>query len=110
QASFTPEQIAAGKAYYNFRMTDRVAEEMPGVSVFYKDDDGSIMHTYSTYARGTEMLAAAYNILDLTPKGRNETGPNHNLTDWVRHHDRYESGGYVAATGRYMPADGSAEQ
>jgi len=48
-----------------------------------------------------------YKILDLMPKGRNETGPNHNLTDWVRHHDRYESGGHVAATGRYVPASGS---
>jgi len=90
QASFTPEQIAAGKVYYNYRMTDRAGEEMPGVSVFLKDEDGSIMHTYSTYARGTEMLAAAYNILDLTPKGRNETGPNHNLTDWVLLHDRHD--------------------
>ena len=89
QASFTPEQIAAGKVYYNYSMTDRAGEEMPGVSVFYKDADGEIMHTYSAYARGTELLAAAYNILDLTPNGRNETGPNHNLTDWVRLHDRY---------------------
>jgi predicted dithiol-disulfide oxidoreductase (DUF899 family) len=91
QASFTPEQIAAGKVYYNYGMTERAGEEMPGVSVFYKDPDGGIMHTYSAYARGTELLASTYNILDLTPKGRNETGPNHNLTDWVRLHDRYES-------------------
>ena len=91
QASFTPEQIAAGKVYHNYGMTDRAGEEMPGVSVFYKDPDGGIMHTYSAYARGTELLASTYNILDLTPKGRNETGPNHNLTDWVRLHDRYET-------------------
>jgi hypothetical protein len=44
------------------------------------------------------------------PKGRNETGPNHNLNDWVRHHDRYDTGGYVAPTGRYVPADGAAER
>jgi hypothetical protein len=54
-------------------------------------------------------MLGTYNILDLMPKGRNETGPNHNLTDWVRHHDRYDSGGYVAPTGRYVAADGSAE-
>ncbi len=91
QASFTPEQIAAGKVYYNFGMTDRAGEEMPGVSVFHKDANGEIAHTYSAYARGTELLAGTYNILDLTPNGRNETGPNGNLTDWVRLHDRYDA-------------------
>ncbi len=53
-------------------------------------------------------MLGTYNILDLMPNGRNETGPNHNLTDWVRHHDRYDDGGFVDATGRYMPANGSA--
>ena len=50
---------------------------------------GTIAHTYSSYARGNEPMLGTYSILDLTPKGRNETGPNHNLTDWVRLHDRY---------------------
>jgi predicted dithiol-disulfide oxidoreductase (DUF899 family) len=88
--SFTPEQIAAGQAYYNYRLTDQVADEMPGTSVFHKAADGSIAHTYSSFARGNEMGLGTYNILDLTPKGRNETGPNHNLTDWVRLHDKYD--------------------
>ncbi len=88
--SFTPEQIAAGNAYYNYRLTDRVGEEMPGLSVFCKAADGSIAHTYSSYARGNESMLGTYTILDLTPKGRNESGPNHNLTDWVRLHDRYD--------------------
>jgi predicted dithiol-disulfide oxidoreductase (DUF899 family) len=91
--SFTPEEVASGKVRYNYGLTDRAGEEMPGLSVFYKDADGAIMHTYSTYARGTDLLAGTYNILDLTPKGRNETGPNHNLTDWVRLHDRYDEVG-----------------
>jgi predicted dithiol-disulfide oxidoreductase (DUF899 family) len=90
QASFAPEDVEAGKVPYNYGLTDRAGEEMPGVSVFCKDDNGAVMHTYSTYARGTELLAGAYNILDLTPKGRNETGPNGNLTDWVRLHDQYD--------------------
>ena len=47
------------------------------------------------------MLNRAYHYLDIVPKGRNETGPNHNLTDWVRHHDRYDSGGVVDRMGRY---------
>jgi predicted dithiol-disulfide oxidoreductase (DUF899 family) len=51
-------------------------EELPGISVFYKDDDGSIFHTYSCYARGLDMMNAAYHWLDLVPKGRNESGPH----------------------------------
>jgi predicted dithiol-disulfide oxidoreductase (DUF899 family) len=57
--------------------------------VFYKDAAGDIFHTYSSYARGAEELLGTYMVLDLTPKGRNETGPNHNLMDWVRRHDAY---------------------
>jgi predicted dithiol-disulfide oxidoreductase (DUF899 family) len=87
--SFTKDDEAKGKAYYNYETRDFESEELPGVSVFYKDDNGGIFHTYSSYARGGDILLGAYNYLDLTPKGRNETGPAHNLTDWVRHHDRY---------------------
>ena len=89
--SFTPEQIASGKVVYNYGLTDRVGEEMPGTSVFYKDPDGQIAHTYSSFARGGEAMLGTYALLDLTPKGRDENGPGHNLTDWVRHHDRYDS-------------------
>jgi len=96
--SFTAEELAAGTVYYNYAMTDRVIEEMPGISVFHKLPDGAIVHTYSTFARGTELLLGTYNILDLTPKGRNETGPNHVLTDWVRLHDRYEDTGAAEST------------
>jgi len=89
--SFTPEQLASGKVVYNYGLTDRVGEEMPGTSVFYKDPDGQIAHTYSSFARGGEAMLGTYALLDLTPKGRDENGPGHNLTDWVRHHDRYNS-------------------
>jgi hypothetical protein len=37
-------------------------------------------------------------LVDLTPKGRNENGPHHNLMDWARHHDKY---GFVDATSLY---------
>jgi predicted dithiol-disulfide oxidoreductase (DUF899 family) len=67
-------------------------EELHGMSVFYKDATGEIFHTYSSYARGHEEMMGAYVYLDVTPKGRNETGPNHNMVDWVRHHDRYDAG------------------
>ena len=64
-----------------------------------------MFHTYSTYGRGDELVDATYMYLDLTPKGRNETGPHHNLGDWVRHHDRYDAGGFVDQRGRYIKDD-----
>jgi predicted dithiol-disulfide oxidoreductase (DUF899 family) len=64
-----------------------MADEMPGISVFFKDEDGTIYHTYSAYARGGDILLGAVHYLDLTPKGRNEIEG----MDWVRHHDRYEA-------------------
>ena len=107
--SFRDDEIAKGEAYYNYEIRKVWIDELSGRSVFYKDANGEVFHTYSSYARGGDLMLGTYNILDLMPKGRHETGPNHNLTDWVRHHDRYDSGGHVAATGRYVPADGSAE-
>jgi len=106
--SFKPEEIEKGEAYYNYEIRKVGIEELSGRSVFYKDENGDIFHTYSSYARGGDLMLGTYNILDLMPKGRNETGPNHNLTDWVRHHDCYDGGGHVAATGRYVPVDSSA--
>jgi predicted dithiol-disulfide oxidoreductase (DUF899 family) len=97
--SFTPDQLAAGEVNYNYAATANAGEEMPGLSVFHKDADGTIAHTYSSYGRGNEPMLGTYTILDLTPNGRNETGPRGNLTDWVRLHDRYdeESGACCAA-------------
>ncbi|HZF24680.1 MAG TPA: thioredoxin family protein [Steroidobacteraceae bacterium] len=87
--SFHKDEIANGKIYYNYVLAEIDSDELPGLSVFYRDGGGEVFHTYSTYARGGELLAGAYNFLDLTPKGRDENGPAFNLTDWVRHHDRY---------------------
>ncbi len=103
--SFTPEQVANGKAYYNYATTEVPIEDLSGNSVFIKSENGEIFHTYSTYGRGLEEILGTYMYLDITPKGRNENGPNHDLTDWVRLHDRYDSGGYVDATGRYRAPD-----
>ena len=88
--SFTPDEIARGEAYYNYGMRKIGIDEMSGRSVFYKDDNGEIFHTYSSYGRGGEDYLGTYRLLDIVPKGRNET-INGNLTDWVRHHDRYEA-------------------
>lgn len=80
------EDAESKKATYNYEKTDSAEEEMPGLSVFYRANNGEIFHTYSTYARGLDMLVGAYNFLDLTPKGRNED----EIMEWVRHHDQYE--------------------
>ncbi len=88
--SFTKEDEAKGKVLYNYEMQDYGMDELPGISVFYKDEAGRIFHTFSAFGRGEETLIGTYNFLDFMPKGRNETGPNFNLMDWVRRHDQYE--------------------
>src|SRR5258706_13828131 len=94
------DAVAKGEIYYNYTVSPIPMEDLGGTSAFYKDADGSVFYTYSTYARGDELLIGTYNFLDLTPKGRNETGPNHDLSDWVLHYDRYGRGGFVGAMGR----------
>ena len=86
--SFTPDEMAKGKVYYNYEDTEFSSEEAPGISIFYRDPSGAIFHTYSAYARGLDMLIGAYNYLDLAPKGRDEAALPWTMA-WVRHHDRY---------------------
>src|SRR5713101_3812354 len=74
--SFTPEEVAKEQSYYNYRLNKPPASEMVGISVFHKDGDGTIFHTYSCYSRGVDMLNGAYHYLDLVPKGRDEAGDN----------------------------------
>lgn len=92
--SFTQEQVAQGKVPYNFGMSDHAAEDLHGLSVFTRNAAGEIFHTYSTYARGCDILIGTHNYLDLTPKGRNETS----TMNWVRHHDRYDGARLVTLT------------
>jgi predicted dithiol-disulfide oxidoreductase (DUF899 family) len=106
--SFTPEEIAGGTAYYNYKTQKVGIDELSGRSVFYKDEAGDIFHTYSSFARGGELFLNSYAALDVTPKGRNET-INGNLTDWVRLHDRYGRDGHVAPSGRSVPDDGAED-
>lgn len=87
--SFTPDEMAAGEVYHNYRLEAFPSEEAPGVSVFYKDASKKVFHTYSTYARGLDHLVGAYNYLDLVPKGRDEAELPWTMA-WVRHHDRYD--------------------
>ncbi|MBZ9679013.1 DUF899 domain-containing protein [Mesorhizobium sp. ES1-1] len=90
QVSFTDRQIAAGDTTYNFDTRPRTSKELPGTSVFFRDDNGDIFLTFMSRARGGEAQIGAYDYLDMTPKGRNENGPYHGLMDWVRLHDEYQ--------------------
>jgi len=84
--SFTQEEEAKKKAFFNYKMQDPDSSDREGASVFFQDANGSVFHTYSTYARGIDMVNAAYHYLDLVPKGRDEgkSGPS-----WLCRHDEY---------------------
>jgi predicted dithiol-disulfide oxidoreductase (DUF899 family) len=94
QVSFTPEQKASGTIDYNYAPAEFFAEEGPGASVFVRDGAGEVFHTYSSYARGLDILVGTYNFLDLVPKGRDEDGLAFSMS-WVRHHDKYDEGYFV---------------
>ena len=90
RVSFTEDEIAEGRIDYNFGtiVTDPryLSRELPGVSVFYKNEADEVFHTYSTYARGLDMLLGAHHYLDITPVGRNKGAyPN-----WPRRRDEYD--------------------
>jgi predicted dithiol-disulfide oxidoreductase (DUF899 family) len=90
--SFTQEQLHKGVVPYNFKIQkypdEWPSDEAPGMSVFYRDAEGSIYHTYSTFGRGGEIALGTYQLLDIVPKGRDEAGLPFPMA-WVRHHDRY---------------------
>jgi predicted dithiol-disulfide oxidoreductase (DUF899 family) len=85
--SFTKDDLAGGKVFYNFEMIDaaKAHDELPGLSAFAMDETGDVFHTYSSYARGPEELIGTYMILDRAPRGRNEK----EIMDWMRRHDEY---------------------
>ncbi|TIM71632.1 MAG: DUF899 domain-containing protein [Mesorhizobium sp.] len=85
RVSFTPEEVATGHINHNYGEWRETGEEWPGLSAFYKDEAGTVFHTYSTFGRGVEVMMGTYAMLDLMPKGRNEAEG----MDWVRRHDRY---------------------
>jgi predicted dithiol-disulfide oxidoreductase (DUF899 family) len=87
--TFTPEQRAAGTINYNYGSGGFPSDEAPGVSVFYREADDRVFHTYSTYARGLDMVNGAYHFMDLAPKGRDEAGLPYSMA-WLRRRDQYE--------------------
>ncbi|SPE23964.1 conserved hypothetical protein [Candidatus Sulfotelmatomonas gaucii] len=88
QVSLKSEEEGKPQVYYNYEMVEFPATERPGLSVFFKDASAQVFHTYSTYARGLDILVGTYNFLDVAPKGRDEAGLKHTMA-WVRHHDKY---------------------
>jgi predicted dithiol-disulfide oxidoreductase (DUF899 family) len=85
--SFTRDDLAKGEVYYNYQMIKDGFDELPGLSVFCKNEAGDVFHTYSSYARGNEEVNAVFIYLDITPKGRNEI----EIMDWVKRHDEYDA-------------------
>ncbi|HUO94640.1 MAG TPA: thioredoxin family protein [Steroidobacteraceae bacterium] len=90
QASARPEELKAGRVLYNYETVEPFSDQMHGCSAFYRDGDGAIYHTYSTYARGVDTLNVAFQFLDLTALGRDEDWSQPHPSGWVRHRDRYE--------------------
>lgn len=88
QVSFSPEALAQGDVVYNYTKQKTSMTDLHGISVFFRDEDGSIFHTYSCYARGLDMLNTAYHYLDLVPKGRDEAGLPYTMA-WVKLRDLY---------------------
>jgi predicted dithiol-disulfide oxidoreductase (DUF899 family) len=92
-----PNGQREGGVFYNFeRQPDPGVDELPGLSVFLRDEDGAIYHTYSSYGRGGEIHLGIYGWLDVVPKGRNEAKQG-NMMDWVKRHDQYEPSGEAAS-------------
>lgn len=89
RVSFSEADRTSGDLVYNFGTQPFQGEEAPGISVFRKDDAGDVFLTYSTFARGVEVMMGTYRLLDLTPEGRQERDAPYKM-EWLRHHDRYE--------------------
>ena len=105
--SFTKEEMAQGKVDYNYTEQEFPSEEAPGLSVFYRDADGEIFHTYSTFGRGLDQLVGTYTMLDLVPKGRDEDGLDFSMS-WVRYHDKYGTDEFADADKPYWPETAAA--
>ena len=107
--SFTKDELANTKVSYNYQeMQNFPLEEAPGASVFAKDGNGDVYHTYSSYSRGLDMLLGTYHFLDMAPKGRDEEGLAFSMA-WVRHHDKYNEGYFVDPKQLYKQPDKKSE-
>jgi predicted dithiol-disulfide oxidoreductase (DUF899 family) len=100
--TFTADELERKAANYNYKYGTFPVIEAPGISVFFKDDEGTIFHTYSSYARGLDIFIGAYNLLDIVPKGRDEDGLSYSM-EWIRHHDRYDDQTFVDPYVKLIP-------
>ena len=89
--SFDESDRENGKVNYNYKRQSFPSEEAPGVSVFKKNVQGEIFHTYSTYSRGLDMLNGAYHYLDIVPAGRDESELPWKMA-WLSRNDDYGHG------------------
>ncbi|MGA2420725.1 MAG: DUF899 domain-containing protein [Candidatus Acidiferrum sp.] len=104
--SFGKEDVANGQVYYNYESRKFPKDEGPGASVFFKDAEENIYHTYSTFGRGLEVLLGTYSLLDMVPKGRDEEALPSPMA-WVRHHDRYVDGRAAGSEDVHSPVSAS---
>jgi predicted dithiol-disulfide oxidoreductase (DUF899 family) len=86
--SFTPDEVRKDAGFYNYRKGPVWCEDREGISVFYRNRDGEVFHTYSCFARGIDMMNTAYQYLDLVPRGRDE---GERPQSWVDYHDKYRA-------------------
>jgi predicted dithiol-disulfide oxidoreductase (DUF899 family) len=86
--SFHREDIESGRTNWNYRPQSPENSDVTGISVFFKNAHGRLFHSYSCFQRGIDMMNAAYQYLDLTPKGRDELSDRPTM-DWVRRRDEY---------------------
>ncbi len=101
--SFTLEERAEKKTYYNYGVHPFPSSEGPGISVFSKNANGEVFHAYSSFARGLDIFIGVYNLLDIVPKGRDEDNLAYGM-EWVRHHDRYGDQSFVDPYVELLPA------
>jgi predicted dithiol-disulfide oxidoreductase (DUF899 family) len=110
RVTFTQDELAAGRMYYNYKIQSFPMEEAQGLSSFYKDQAGVVFHTYSTYGRGVESFINAYNLLDLAPRGRDEQDQKPIPMAWVRHHDRYDSDYFAGIPAAAAPRESRPQE
>ncbi len=100
---FTPQERKDGNVFYNYRTQPFPSDEAPGISVFCKDaKTDEMFHTYSTFGRGLDALMTSYVLLDMVPQGRDEENLDFGM-QWVRHHDKYETGILLDKDTPYWP-------
>ena len=83
-------EMKKGEVFYNYGIINFSGDELAGISVFYKNEEGDVFHTYSCYSRGLDMLNGAYHYMDLVPKGRDEGNLPYTMA-WLRRHDSYDT-------------------